>query len=566
MLSRLLAFVFLLLTPTFLLGQPGPASPKDIRALAAEELEAIILESGKLDDKNAFVNLRSRAAMLVSFSDPVRSETMFLAIWKYANEQSDERFQKEQARLTVLKYLYTRNPKLARRLLDEKQKAKDASAASQPDDALTGKLGGQLVDADPAGAAGLLERSLSAAITPGNLGVLSRLREKDAMLSDYVAAKALDALAHQPSIIALSGLFIMTAYVFPGPEAPVFSPDAESSLLLLQYRYFVTGREVLMVSLAETNETLIRDQHYSDSDLQLRAAYQSQIAAILAALAPRMQPALGAELSAIAQKLATRVPANISQLTKLALARLAGTPLASDKADENFVFSLSKGDFDEARKQLDRINDEKTKDIYTQLLLKNEARSLLAKSDVMGAVTLIRRIQDQTTRLVCYLDALKVARKKTDSDLLNIVIDEIRLLIPQTDRNGLHLRALFSLTAQLANLNRKEDAMEFLNSAVVTINALAKVTNEQAEPRNMSEAAMKELNDPKNLVDDAEMDQAFSTIGQLDVESGLTLARNIDLKPVQLVARLETIQGIIKRRRLDSKAPSKPRVSPNPKN
>jgi hypothetical protein len=214
---------------------------------------------------------------------------------------------------------------------------------------------------------------------------------------------------------------------------------------------------------------------------------------------------------------------------------------------------------------LDLLNDEKKKDIYTQLLHKNEARSLLAKSDVMGAITVIRKIQDQTTRLVCLLDALKVARKKSDPDLLNIVIDEVRLLIPQTDRNGLHLRALFFLTAQLANSSRKDDALEFLNSAVVTINALSKVTDEQEEPKNLSEAAMRQLNAPINLIEDAEMDQAFSAAGLLDIEAGLALAGKIDPKPVQLVARLGTIQGVIKRRRVESKAPSKPKVAPTPR-
>jgi hypothetical protein len=566
MLSRTLAIFFLLLTPTLLAGQAATTPPKESRAVADEELEAIILEAGKLDDKNALVNVTARAAMLVSFSDSARSEMMFRAIWKLANEQTDEHFQKEQAKLTILKYLYSRNPKLARQLLDEKQKAQEPSASAGPmrDDALTGKLGGQLLDADPAAAAALLERSLSVATTPAKVSVLSRLREKDPMLSDYVAAKALDAFANQPSIAALSGFFIMTAYVFPGLDAPVFSPEAESSLQLLQYRYFMIGRDVLITSLAETNEALIKDQHYTQSDLQLRVAYQGQIAAILSALAPRMQPSLAAELNAITQKLASSVPANISQLTKFALGRLAGRPTASDNPEENFVSSLSGGDFNEARKQLDLLNDEKKKDIYTQLLYKNEARSLLAKSDVMGAITLIRKIQDQTTRLVSLLDAIKVAKKKTDPDLLNIVIDEIRVLIPQTDRNGLQLRALFSLTTNLANSSRKDDMLEFLNSAVVTINALGKVTNED-EPKNMSEAAMQQLNDPRTLIEDAEMEQAFSAAGLLDPEASLALARNINLKPVQLVARLGTIQGVIKRRRLQPKAPSTPKASPTPR-
>jgi hypothetical protein len=38
-------------------------------------------------------------------------------------------------------------------------------------------------------------------------------------------------------------------------------------------------------------------------------------------------------------------------------------------------------------------------------------------SDVMGALTAIRKMQDQTMRLVTYLDAIKVIKKKNDSEL-----------------------------------------------------------------------------------------------------------------------------------------------------
>src|SRR6185295_17561171 len=98
--------------------------------------------------------------------------------------------------------------------------------------------------------------------------------------------------------------------------------------------------------------------------------------------------------------------------------------------------------------QLERINDEKKRTRYSQLLIKVEARSLLGKSDVMGALTLIRKLEDPT-RLVMYLDAIKAAKKKRDADLTRLVINEARLTIPQTDRNGIHVQALLLFVGQL---------------------------------------------------------------------------------------------------------------------
>jgi hypothetical protein len=569
-LLRLLILASILLFPAHLLAQQPVDVPKESSAVAHQELEAIMAESQKLDNKNAFVNIRSRAAVLVSFSDPIRSNQMFLEVWKFTNEQADKAFDKEQAKLVILKYLFPRNPKLARQLLAEQPKPEDSSLGSRAtgrddDQRLAGKLASQLVDTDPSAAAALLEKLLSSAASPAGMGALSRLREKDSFLSDYVAAKALDGLSTQPTLVSLPGLHLLGAYMFPGPGT-VSSIEAESSLQLLQFKYFLASYDVLRASLKETNEALVKDQHYAQRDLQFRAAYQGQVAAILAALAPRLQPSLAAELNAIAAKLGPQVPASISQLSQSALARISGNKLASDDAEQNFVFAMSNGDFDEAGKQLDLLKDGEKKDIYAQLLTKNQARAFLAKSDVLGALTAIRKLGNPTTRLVMYLDALKVAKKKHDSSLTSIVVNEARLLVPQTDRNGLHVRALLSFVAQLTDSRTNDDAMEFLANAVIAINTLGNRTDEQSAPKTLAESAMAELNDPNSLLDAPEMEQAFSFVGLFDLDRSLAQAKRIEPRPVQLVARLETIEGIMKRIALRPKMPAKPTVvSSNPK-
>ena len=233
------------------------------------------------------------------------------------------------------------------------------------------------------------------------------------------------------------------------------SPEAESSLELLQFRYFSAGYDALTASLAETNDALVKNHHYTQPQLQFRAAYQAQLASVLAALAPRFQPSLGTELTAIAAKLAPQVPPNMPQLSRTTLSRISGTPSTSDDPETNFFTAISNGDFDEASKQLDRIKDSDKRDAYAQLLLKSQARTLLAKSDVMGALTAIRKMQDLTMRLVSYLDAMKAVKRKNDAELSNIVLNEARLLVPQTNRNGLHVRALLSFSGAVGKARHK---------------------------------------------------------------------------------------------------------------
>src|SRR5262245_29411664 len=164
MILKLLIIALILLTPAHLFGQQAANETNDT---AAQELEAVILEAKKLDHKTAVVSVRSRAAMLVSFSDPLRAQTMFLDVWKFVNDQADDNFDKQQARVVLLRYLFPRDPKLARQLLAQQSKKEDSQPTSSDDEQQrTGKLASQFIDSDPSLAAGLLEKSLSVSSTP----------------------------------------------------------------------------------------------------------------------------------------------------------------------------------------------------------------------------------------------------------------------------------------------------------------------------------------------------------------------------------------------------------------
>ena len=560
MLPRLLiACSFLLVTLTAV-GQDLPDPRKDDHRVAAEELEAVILDARNLDNKAALVHIRSRAAMLLSLSDPARSEAMFLDLWKFVNAQSDSDFDKQRARNTILKYLFPRNPKLARQLLAEKPKPDNPdSQAATPEERerQTAKLARQLIESDTSAAASLLEKSLATSPSIEGVAALSRLREADSSLGDYVAAKTLDALTFQPSSVSLSALQLLSDYAFPRAAIGAAGTEAESSLQALQFKYFVNGYEILKGSLGETNEFLLK-QGLNARDLQMRAVNQAMISVILAALAPRLQPSLAAELQSIAAKLAPQMPPSLAQFSQLSAAKLSGNPIKSEDAEMNLASALSNGDYDEARRLLARVNDAKKREVYGQLILKVEARTLLARGNVLGAVELIRKIEDQTARLVMYLEALKSLRKKKDDDLTRIIVNEARLLVPQTDRNGIHVQALLTFVGLLSDPAGLDDAFEFLNNAVISINALGKQAKPEGPAKSMAESALAQLNDPYALIESSEMEQAFSTLGLRDLYRGLATARRVDIRPLQLVARLETIQGVLK------SPPPKPKPKPKP--
>ncbi len=546
----------LLLGPIQVLAQETKVDPKAANPMPFAELERVLEEAQKLNDKNAAVCVKAQAAMLLTFANPDRADKMFRELWKYTNSQTDKDFDKGRAKLQILRSLASRNPKLARQFLAEQ--STEETSSNEHEAQLEGKLAFQLADADASMAAALIEDSLQTEPTTAGMGALIHLREKDPLLSDYVASKVLESLPAKKSRQSLSCLQLFAAYMFSGPDTLVALSESESSLQLLHYRYFLTANEVLNHSLQESNDSLLKDQNYTQRDLALRAANQAMVAAILAALAPRLAPSLAPGLSMISSGLATQVPPNVAQITRSALARLSGDKLESKDPEQLFAFDLASEKFDEARAHLEQINDGDKRRIYEQLLLKKEARSLLAKSDIIGALVKIRKLEDKTNRLVMYLDALTVIKKKRDMGLTNIIINEARLLVPQTDRNGLHARALLSFASQLMNAGMSEQALEFLNGAVVTINSLATVNADPKEPKSLADYAFAQLNDPNSFLDAPEMEQAFSAAGRVDLETALSQAVKIEPRAVQLLARLQAVQNAIKNSNLKTLAKPSP--------
>ncbi len=541
--------LFILLAAPVQLGAQTARVPQLSRSMtdtAAAELEAVLAEAGKLDDKLAAVGVKAKAAGLIALSDPIRSELLFREVWKFAKELPGDDVDKDRALAIILKQVFHRNPKLAKQFLSE-----DANGAVTRDGRSSGqdrdinrqaKLASQLVDDNPRAASAILEDTLARGVTPPGLSALLRLREKNALLSDFVVGKAMEGLRLQPDIVPLSGLNLLSVYLFPEGN----NVELNLSLEALQFQYFATSYEVLRASLGKSDEQLLKEQAYTKSDLQRRGLYQGQLSLALAALAPRMAPNLIGELNTLATKLGARLPPNIAQLAKLTTSRLSGDKSLPENPELAIPLAIQGGDYEEATRLISELKSEELKKLYSEILIKAEARSLLNSGDLSKALTRIRKIENGNSRLAFYLLALKATEKKKDPSLSSAVISEARVFIPQVDRNGLHVRTLLAFASQPAALASTDEALGFLNSAVVTINSLASPSSEDAASKSILDEAWAELNDPRSLLDLQEFANAFSAIGLLDLDRTIIEARKIALKSVQLVARLEAVGEVMR--------------------
>jgi len=130
-------------------------------------------------------------------------------------------------------------------------------------------------------------------------------------------------------------------------------------------------------------------------------------------------------------------------------------------------------------------------------------------------------------------------------------------LIPQAGRNGLHVRTLLAFVTQAPTLASADDALGFINAAVLAINSLPQSNPEDPPGKSQIDQAWAEINDPRSLMDQTEFSQAFSAVAVLDFDRAIIEARKISAKPLQLAARLETAGEVI---RMAARTPSsKPR-------
>ena len=419
-----------------------------------------------------------------------------------------------------------------------------------------------MIDHDVTLAARLLEQSLAMGVTPTALSVLARMREQNPILANYVVAQTLEKLRSRPSIVALTGLHLLTAYVFPQEPYLANSSEIRSSDDALRFLYFSTGYDVLMASLQETDTQLKKEKRYTDHDLRFRLIYQGQIVLILTALAPRYGPQLLEELNALARRFSGTVPHSVADLSRFIAGRLRGEPTADDNQETAIAIAIANGEFLEARRLIDKVENDETRKAHLKALSKAEFNAHLGEADLTEALNVARRIENANLRVLLLLQLAKAAYRKDDSTFAKMIVSEARSALTNGENDGLRARIILSLAAEIADIS-DSDAIDLLHNAVTVINSLPKPKKDKEAPEEQPTNVSFEIDDPRSLADSPDLQRAFSFLARKDFDGVLIAAGRINSLPVQLIARLATSEVGLTRQRVTKKVIAGKKGSPS---
>jgi DeoR/GlpR family transcriptional regulator of sugar metabolism len=126
---------------------------------------------------------------------------------------------------------------------------------------------------------------------------------------------------------------------------------------------------------------------------------------------------------------------------------------------------------------------------------------------------------------------------------------------------------LLSLAAEAQAIST-HDTIDLLQNAVTIINSLPKSNAEEDfSSQTLVDVASSEINDPRNFIDSTELQRAFMSMGRINLDNGLSIASKIEIKPIQLMARLAASEGVISKgsKKFTKMPPKTAPSSPSPK-
>jgi len=565
--TRLVSVILLSVTaPIVINGQM-----EDIKQIryrrAAQELEQVLEESQKLDPILA-VKVRAKAANLLWLQSPDRARTIFIALWDLIEKESSKTgFPTEDARTTVLRQLYPRDTRLAKQLIQgvvAKGNANEQGPLSfnkisgkDVDTNRLARVAYRLLDSDTTLAVEVLEQSLAYNTAPQSIIVLSKLRDSDALLANYIARRTLQNFSNQPKTIAVVGATHLISYLFPLVPSPPASMEIAESDEGLRAQFLAVGYQILKESLEESEQSLKDTYHMSAEGLGFRTYAQGFLAETLTTISTRYAPHLTPELRLIASDLLAKLPAPMAQAARMQAGAAGTTAEAFDAGEENqtaAVFgAIARGEFSRARDLIDKLKDERTKKSYTQQLLKAEFKSYLALSELDKALKTALLVDDSSVRMQMLGQLAKMAHQKGNLPFSSEVLREARKTAVDPDRKGMHARALFMLASETAYFAGPETLL-VMEDGVKQINELSDLPKEKALA----------LNDPNSFLDSNELVAAFSRVGKTYLEESLQLSTKINNPAVRQAVRLSSIEKVLPAR--PREASSKPVTPSSPSN
>jgi hypothetical protein len=540
---------------------PVPSSSQPQRQLAIQELASVIAEAQSLEDKTDAYKVLSKSASLLWLHAPVKSRSMFQQLWQLTSERIGENDDREDARTDILRYLASKDSKLAAKLLDEASadatNQQEAPFSQQvigrdPNSQRLMHLATKLVQQeDNTQAARVLERALAVSVTPAALPTLTKLRQKSPILADSVVSRTLDRLKARPTVLSLPSLYLLVDYVFPASNVDANAATVNGPSHRLRTQYFLTSYGILTKSLKEPQALLSKEQGYSESDLRFRSIYQNQLAGVLSSLAPKFAPELATELTTLGREQLTALSPDAATLSRFTRLRLIDDEESSGDRFTDISVALAKGDIYAAERLLGGVEDEQLRKVVAQTIAKIAFGLYLAKSELNEALTEVRKLEDPAIKAISYAQLARAANSKADTDFSRMVVTEAISSLSWDKSGGLQARALLMLAPETLALSAA-DSLELLRRAVTVINELPTV-NKTEDSGSLDSY---NLDDPLSLRDAPELQRAFSKIAFADFEGALSVARQIEPQLIGLFARLAALEPALQKAKNKTKLPA----------
>lgn len=535
LMSALSVMIVIVLGPiTLFCSQDSPkVSPAE---RAQQEVEGVYTEAKNLSDKRVAIRLQAQVARLLWPYSRDRARAIFQELWEQVEQTKD--IDREAARTEILRELFPRDPALATRWLEQiatghqrgSAPLKEQIGGTDPGLRPLAALSSQLVEQNPEIAAILLERHLSVSVSPHAFTSLLRLREKESRLADYIFTRTLESLRTRPTVVALPGIYVLVDYAFPDRSRAGFVNPPEAAL---QMHYFWTAYELLQKSLAESQTQLRKEQGYSEQDLRFRSIFQGHVAAVLSALAPRYAPERVEEL----KKLAADLPSGTNSRFDPAVARLSEGPIEGASTEVAFSIALGRGDVEEAKRLLEKVQDASVKKTLSQALRQAEFRTHLARSHFADALMAARGIEDADLRALFEADVATAAFQKGEKELAKLALMEAQMTLSGApDSKGVRIWTALSLASD-ASLISESISLHLLWSAVPLLNALV----ESSDTRSKGDVFMPDA--LPRLRESSELWRTFASVGRVNFDETLLIAYQIRDDALRLMARLATCEA-----------------------
>jgi hypothetical protein len=520
---------------------------------AIQEAEAVQSAADRIiDNPLAVIKIKAKAASVLWTQSPEQSRLIFTKLWDKIESQSDNAFDKEEARIALLKYLFPKDRTLANRLLKKTaDKSQDNEVSNyekmngtDPETRRLAFTAYSLADADVVLAASVLEQGLAHGTPPMIAPILTRIREKNPLLANYVALRTIENFSGQSRTAAVFGLNTITPYLFPWTPSSVISDEVEESDENLRSVFMSAGYQILKESLLESDATLIKQEQLSKKNLGFRNFSQAMLAAVLATLAPRYAPQLYSPLADVAQRLISTLPPQFASgiqtqvaAVKAKISKAEATPDSeSEVSESDIIGAVARGDFKVAQTLIDKLKNESKKKIWMQLLQKAQIKSFLTNGELLDALITARKIEDGSQRMFMLAEISKAAHKKRDKVLSTDVLYEARKTNSDSLPKSIRATTLFAIAADTAYFSALEATL-MLEEGVETVNSL---------DDSLKDAAKISFSDEQNkFIDSAEMLRAFAALGQTNMEDTLLTAGKFKNKYVEMMAKLATVEKTI---------------------